>query len=342
MARPHNPVRFVAKATTVALLLIGLGIGHWYMTPDVDHMVVEEGVDRGQNAIWLQHGWLGDDRWFIENGRDKALFRSEARVGDLADTLATHHVTDLFPHLCPCSSDGSIAAVDDDQVELFLGVLEVHEVDFRIIPWVGGVLGRHAFPESSQWRARFVDSARVLLETHPGLSGIHVNIEPMPPDNDHFLTLLRELSTALPEGKILSVAAYPPPTVLHPFYEVHWDEEYFRAVSREVDQVAVMLYDTALRHEGPYIRLLSTWTRESLEWSGDTQVLLGMPAYDDAGVGYHLPEVENLENGLHGAFAGLSEFEGIPRNYQGLALYSEWEMDDQEWALLRERFVDDK
>lgn len=339
MARKFKRTRFVTRAIAVALLLAGIGSGYWYMTPEVNS-VVRFDVDRGQNAIWLQHGWLGDDRWFVENRRDKALFRSEARVGALADRMAAHHVTDLFPHLCPCSSDGRVAVVDDDQVELFLRVLEIHEADFRVIPWVGGVLGRHAFPESSQWRANFVESVRVLLETHPSLSGIHVNIEPMPPDNEHFLTLLRELSASLPEDNLLSVAAYPPPTVLHPYHEVHWDEEYFRAVSREADQVAVMLYDTALRNDGPYIRLLSRWIQESLDWGGDTMVLLGLPAYDDSGVGYHIPEVENLENGLRGAFAGLSEHERIPQNYQGVALYSEWEMDDQEWSLMRQRFVD--
>lgn len=40
-----------------------------------------------------------------------------------------------------------------------------------------------------------------------------------------------------------------------------------------------------------------SWTQEILEWSLDTEVLLGLPAYDDEGVSYHYPEVENLKNG---------------------------------------------
>src|SRR5688572_21637954 len=59
--------------------------------------------DRGRNGIWLQHGWLGHDRWFIENDRRHklALFRSAPKVRELTALLRRHQITDLFPHLCP-------------------------------------------------------------------------------------------------------------------------------------------------------------------------------------------------------------------------------------------------
>jgi hypothetical protein len=83
----------------------------------------------------------------------------------------------------------------------------------------------------------------------------------------------------------------------------------------------------------------SSWTREVLEWSGTTDVLLGLPAYDDPGVKYHYPHVENLRNSLLGIHAGLKQFTHLPQNYKGVAVYSDWEMDSDEWKFLQHYYL---
>jgi hypothetical protein len=223
---------------------------------------------------------------------------------------------------------------DDGWFERFLQGLD----GFRAMPWVDGVLDEHCFPSNPRWRKAFVQSLRELLLAHPRLSGVHLNIEPWPSGHQGMLALLDEVRAALPPGKVLSVAAYPPPTRWHPHPEVHWEEAYFREVARRTDQLAVMMYDTALRERRLYQWLMAEWTREVLTWAGDTPVLLGLPAYGDAGVGYHDPEVENLAEGLRGVHAGL-EKTGVGKNYQGVALYSEWELDEAEWRYFREHFL---
>jgi len=291
--------------------------------------------DLRTNGIWIQHGWLGDDSWFQRYRKDKTLFRNDQRIQELAGLLGNHGVKYVFPHVCPSSANGEIAPVDPVQTERFLD----HFRDFAVIPWIGGVLGVHCSPRSPQWRANFVSSVVDLLQTHPRLAGVQVNIEPMPTGNSDFLTLLYELRQAMPIGKILSVAAYPPPTLWHPFSEVHWEESYFRQVAQRADQVAPMMYDTAIMLPKLYRHLMSGWTSEILNWSGNTQVLLGIPVYDDAGVRYHLPHVENLQNALSGIHAGLSKYKTLPKNYAGVAIYCEWEMDPQEWNYLKEEFA---
>lgn len=321
---------------SLVLLLVTAAVSYVLWSPGTD--LRDGSHDLGTNGIWLQHGWLGDDGWFERNKRDKSNFRSESRIRALADQLARNHITDVFPHLCPSDRTGQIAPVDHEQVERFLD----HTPNLRVMPWVGGVLDSNALPDSTAWRAAFVASVRELLEAHPRLAGIHVNIEPLPSGHEGFLKLLDELRANLPKGKVLSVAAYPPPTAFHPVPEVHWDEAYFRAVASRVDHVAVMMYDTAIRFQKPYRWLMAGWTREVLEWAGDTPVLLGVPAYDDAGTGYHHPHVENLSNALIGIHCGLqSDYprERPPANYRGIAIYCEWEMDSEEWGLWRERFL---
>lgn len=85
-------------------------------------------------------------------------------------------------------------------------------------------------------------------------------------------------------GRILSIAAYPPPTWWHPFPDVHWDESYFRQVASRCDQLAVMMYDAGQRIPKTYQKLMADWTVEVLNWSETRPVLLGVPTYDDAEV----------------------------------------------------------
>lgn len=309
-----------------------LAVAYCVRSPGLE---VDDGrYDRRKNGIWMQHGWLGDDSWFDRNDRDRTRFRDEGKVVQLADRMRDHGVKYVYPHLCPCHPDGGIAPVDPQQTELFLDGFE----GIDVIPWIGGVLGRHAFPEEAAWRATFAGSVVDLLDTHPRLAGVQVNIEPLPSGDPGFLALLDELNAAMPDGKILSIAAYPPPTTWQPSPEVHWDEAYFRQVAQRADQMAPMMYDTSIRHAKPYQSLMSSWTTDVLAWSGDTPVLLGVPVYDDAGVGYHHPDVENLDNALMGIHAALDAFEEIPGNYEGIAICCEWEMDEGEWETMRTQF----
>lgn len=331
--RSQFNLKRVAAALTVIFLL---GVAAW-VSWEPGKAITDGRHDRGHNGIWLQHGWLGDDEWFHRNGKTDQIprFREPQNIAALAALLRTNGITDVFPHLCPCSIDGEIAGSDPAQVERFLDGLE----GFRVMPWIGGVLGVQARLHKPEWRIAFVASVTNLLNAHPRLAGVQINIEPMPSGNPDFLKLLDELQAALPEGKLLSVAAYPPPTRWQPVPEVHWDETYFREIARRCDQLAVMMYDTSIRHAKPYRQLMSSWTREVLDWSGNTPVLLGVPAYADADSGYHDPAVENVLNALRGIHGGLSAFPSVSVNFQGAALYSDWEMDATEWATWQREFL---
>jgi hypothetical protein len=291
---------------------------------------------RDRNALWMQHGWLGDDDWFARAGKvDRiAELRDPGRIASLVRTVRAHGIADLFPHLCPASPDGRIAPADGAQVERLLDAAAQPAGEaspLRVIPWIGGARDGTARVEDPAWRRAFVASSVELLEAHPRLAGVHVNVEPWPDGDAAGLALLDEMRAALPAGRILSVAAYPPPTRWHRFPDVHWSATYFREVARRCDQVAVMAYDTALRQEKVYRWLVARWTREVLSEASGAEVLIGVPSYDDAGSGWHVPRVESLENALAGLHAGLGDARELPASYQGVALYCEWETDDAEW-----------
>jgi hypothetical protein len=316
------------------VLLLAVVLGYFFWRPGLD---VRDGRhDRGHNGIWLGHGWLGGDDWFIRNAKTNefARFRESASIRELADKLRRHRITDVFPHLCPAEPDGQLPSADLAQVERFLDAFE----GFRVMPWIGGPNGSSARLHKPEWRAAFVTNVQKLFAAHPRFAGVHVNIEPLPSGDTNFLKLLEELRTALPHEKLISVAAYPPPTRWHPYPDLHWDEAYYREVARRSDQLAVMMYDAAQRNSKAYQVLMANWTQEVLAWSDGKSVLLGIPTYDDADVGYHDPKVENLNNALLGIHRGLSR-QSVPTNYQGIAVYCEWETSDTEWKHLREHFV---
>ena len=190
------------------LVLIGVFISYFFWQPGT---ILRSGAhDKGSNGIWLQHGWLGNDSWFENSGKESSPFRSKEQIRKLASLLRSNGVKFLFPHLCPCSPVGEIPPVDQVQTEQFLS--ETH--DFIVLPWVGGVLNSTVFIESPQWQSAFASSAKTLLLRFPDFKGIHINIEPLPSGNSNFLDFLKLLRRTLPIGAIISIAAYPPPTFL--------------------------------------------------------------------------------------------------------------------------------
>jgi hypothetical protein len=86
---------------------------------------------------------------------------------------------------------------------------------------------------------------------------------------------------------------------------------------------------------------MADWTQEVLAWSEGKPVLLGVPTYDDAGVGYHNPKVESLLNALLGVHRGLSRA-NPHTNYQGVAIYCDWETSEEEWSYFRDHFLNQR
>ena len=324
---PEKVLKSVLRITAALAVIFGV--------PGLVYLIWQPGSDEplpkySNNAIWLGHGWLGDDVWFERYNRNRDDFRSVEKITALLKKLSDNKITTVYPHLCPAQMNGKIAEYDSGQVERFLDVAEKY--DIKVIPWIGGVFKLSARPMDDKWRKNFIGSVDELLKKHPRLAGVQVNIEPWPSWNVGFLKLVDELRVVITGGKILSLAAYPPPTGWHRFPEVHWRLIYIRRLARNCDQMAVMMYDTAIPLEKFYIKLMTDWTDQLARAfrSSKCELLLGIPAYDDAGVGYHHPRVENISSALRGISA--SE---IKSNANGIAIYCEWEMDEAKWQTWR-------
>ena len=320
----------------LAALFGCLIIAHWLWQPG---LTVRDGHDDlGHNALWLGHGWLSADSWF-GNDAEKARFREPKNIAQLARLCRENNVRDLYPHLTPTRNDGAMASSDDAQIERFLEETN----GLRVLPWIGGRMGKHVAPLDASKSARFVASVGALMRRHPRLAGVHLNVEPWKSDDSGMLRLLDDLKIAIGPGKILSASTYPPRDGLHPF-KLTWSRAYYRAVAARADQIAPMFYDTSVHDAKIYQWSYARWAGAILDWTrdSDVQIVLGAPTYGAAGPTfgpvYHDPRVETLPNALAGLHQGLNEFKTLPRNYAGVAIYCEWETDANEWRIWRRDF----
>jgi len=297
----------------------------WYYFQKSPGLDIRDGShDRGRNGIWMQHGWIGDVSWFKKYHKDPVPFHDPNRLKELATLLKKEHITDLYPHLCPCGFTGAIPPVDDAQTERFLDAFE----NVRVMPWVGGIFPTDTLLWDKKWRDTFTKSCVNLLVSHPRLAGIHVDIEPVASGDQGFLALLRQLKNEMPAGKLLSVSGYHPSTLV-PLVTEYWSEDYSRSVAAIVDQAAVMLYDSAISDPATYRGVMKDWTKQVLDWYGTKEVLIGVPAFEESSVS-HYPGAESLQNAFLGVHAGLGRGE-IPKAYRGVSIYCEWTMTSDKW-----------
>lgn len=281
------------------------------------------------HGAWLTHAWWGDDTWFEGSSRKPQDYRGEEAAEKLRERLHSLGVTDWYVHACPADPEGHLP---QDLLFEQGRLLKQANRGGRVLAWVGGVLEDCRLTDPA-WRHNFARDCATLVE-EAGLDGVQVNIEPCSSFQPGYLELLQDLRRELPEGAHISLAAYPPPHPMHPFPQVHWNREFYQALSQHCDDFAVMAYDTAQPVSKTYVAMVSGWTRQCLAWT-DKPVRMGVPVYEDQGVGYHHPEVENVSNSLSGISAGLDP--SAPPNYAGVALYAEWTLDTAEEEVLRAR-----
>jgi hypothetical protein len=284
--------------------------------------------DRGDNAIWLRRHWMHEGP-------------TQAEIAALVESLRARGIRRIYPFLGPMDRDGwpgwrskaGLVRYVPERAGAFLAEIRRIAPEIRVIPWTGGNLGTDVRLEDETQRRAFAEHARRLVAL--GADGVHLNVEPLPSWSPGFRELLREVKAAIGD-RALSIAAYPPPTPLHPFPDVHWELPFLRDVCMDADELAIMAYDTAVRSPPIFRDLISNWTRELVATlpppsAGGCEWLMGVPTYDDD-TGYHRPDVETIEHSLEGIISALRGIER-PEHFRGVAIYASFTTDERKWSV---------
>ena len=313
--------------------LVGLGMFSYlsYHQPAIN----QQG-SQGQNALWASHRWVGEDHTLSE-------------YAQLADELRQNGITEVFFHVGPLTAEGTIDQERFPNAALLIEKLRALYPEVRAQAWIGQVEVAGGGPldlSDQQVRDGVVATATGFLDM--GFDGVHYNIEPVSSGDRDFIDLLRRTrSVAQARGKVVSVAAdelEPLPGAerlvrLFAKQAGFWNRQYYLEVADSVDEIAVMMYDTALPADWLYGTLVAWETRNIVELVGDRVIIfMGVPSYEDQRWSFN-PRAENVESGLRGIQKGLEGFEGDELRNFGVAIYAEWTTDGHEWALYRREWL---
>ncbi len=300
--------------------------------------------NQGQNATWLAHTWAGDAH-------------TSSDYDALAALLAREQITYVYAHVGPLNGDGTIPPARYPYAGTFAQALHARLPGLRILAWIGQIYAPGAPPGSdaidlarSQTRANIAATAAIFTGKL-GFDGVHYDIEPIPNNDAHFLDLLDATRTSIGPGKILSLSTpnwVPVARVtdvlqsLRDQPNVWWTTYYYQAVSRHVDQIVAMMYNTGMPTPPLYETIVQQETAHILRSvalaAPHTQVIIGIPTYTDAPSRAFHATAENMRTGLHGVIAGLNEDDGLSA-FAGLAIYPEWLTTNDDWALYRREWL---
>ncbi len=305
---------WLGVAGLVVVAFIALAVWGW-----VPQRLTAAGCRLTKNAAWIDVDWTS-----------KPV--SESAVRGLASSAANRHIRYLFPYTTYVKSDGSFSPSYSHAAE-FVSQFRRFDRDTLLLAWVGiplkndrpfGIEGwvDLADPATRRKIASFVGT----LVTDANLDGVHLNVETVPNNDPAFLLLLDEMRNVLGRLKISVASRHWAPSLVDPFPWIRdwwWTDDYYRQVAKRTDQIVVMAYDSFL----PAPALYRLWLREQTRGIDralaplKVELLIGISVSREETVSHH-PSAENLESGLAGLCAAVSDG---TRTVQGAAIYADWE-----------------
>lgn len=278
-------------------LIVCAALALWLRAPGLD---VRDGRnDRGKNGIVLGPAWIAGD-----------AVKTPLAVGELARAIREHHIAEVYLQLPPPNAGGALTGTDSARIESLL--YECY--DARGWAQIGGA----PFPlDDVRWRRFFILDLRRLLDRHPRLRGVQLDLSNIADGNAALLTLLDDIrATLAPDTRPLSIAAG------------NWKEPYFREVARRADQLVIPLDVSA-----------SAFSRFNVEQNVE-RIGRSLAFSEGKAVIFRIPAGQRLRRGLSTLHFGLSKWSGsVTEPYQGIILDAGDAPDAATWADFTTRFL---
>ena len=318
------------SVAVVCILLFNFVFFHFFK---YNNHLPDPSFKRTKNAIWLGHKWVGERL-------------EDTEYSLLCAKLKNGRMTDVFAHVGTLDEQGNIEYKKYHYAKEFLVQVKACDPEIHIQAWIGQVElkgGGVLDINQTAIRTSIIETADILLQL--GFDGIHYNIEPIFSGDEAILDLLQKTHLITKaNGKFLSIASdeiepFPFADKLIRIFARRagfWTKDYYLQIANHVDQIAVMMYDTAIPFAWFYGYVVK-WQVEKITTLLDGKVLLffGVPTYEEERWSFHA-NAENMFSGIRGISMGIEEIPlPILENKFGIAIYSEWTTDDAEWKTFK-------
>jgi len=286
----------------------------------------------GTNAAWLGVEWVNEHHESDE-------------IAALGQDLARLDITDVYVFTTYLKASGEFNSTYSHAAE-FVETIKTAQPGLNVYAWIGLPLAESQPRPGSAYtvvlgdaatRGKIVALCRELVHVY-GFDGVHLDPEPVMDGDPDLLTLLEELREAMRGEGSLSVATrriwpFSPRVPLLLAGRYFWSHAYYGQMAEYVDQVAVMVYDSALPLQGLYRKWVQHQVvsiTQALK-GADVDVFIGVPTSEEK-TWTHWPRAENMTSGLEGIIAGLGDKRAEQAVFTGVAVYPYWETDPEEWA----------
>jgi hypothetical protein len=327
-------LKWLLRSVFAGFVVFLIVLGYYYVSYHTDLALPYR--SQRQNALWARHQWVGNQH-------------TQQEYNQFAAHLKRHAITDVFVHVGPLNASGQIERQKYPFAAQLLQQVKKVYPELHLQAWIGQVEAKAgglldlSHPEI---RANIVQTAQTFLDL--GFDGIHYDIEPIYSGDPDFLDLLRQTkAVANKQQKILSIAS----DELEPFWGASklaqifkkragfWTTQYYIQVATRIDQIAVMMYDTALPTDWLYGSFVKRVTKRLLQiLPPNLTIFMGVPTYEETRWSFH-PEAENIHSGIRGIQKGLASFKKSRLQHFGLAIYAEWTTDQGEWDVYQQEWA---
>lgn len=313
------------------MIILSLFFGVIYFI-GIPRFMPDSGYNKGNNAVWAGHEWIGERKSFDE-------------IKKFVDDLSSHEISNVFLHVGPILENGKIDKKSYVYSSYFLRQAKRINKNIKYQAWLGQIRGKLDLDDENI-RKNAANQCRILGQVI-GFDGIHFDVEPVSDEDSGFINLLQECRDNMSPEKVLSVAL---PDIIPQSFLWYTNKIFkFNNVNSEInyknaakyaDQIVVMLYDTKLQSEWLYKKFVAEEVIRITSLFDDREVYFGIPAYEK-GEGFD-PNIENVRNGISGVISGLNDLRSDPDSFEGISIYPYWEISEDEWEIFDKLWLNKK
>lgn len=305
------------------------------------------------NAVWSRSLFFKG----YANTTGEPLTMSD--IQEFANTLKANRIEYAYIFSGPFNSDGTLP----DWAFSDLAIQSIQEIkkwypEVKLLPWVGGVQGRTVFLDNQSWRERALASTKKLVETLK-VTGVHFDFEklhnpkaydePIPADPwgdsyaEGLIQFHKDVRSILPELYVSSVVVSTAKDT-RPWKRKHSKKE-LEELFPLVDQISFLYYDTSIKDQEIFKSNLLEQLRtikeiqDSTGSNPETLIAIGTFINDPSLRQYRDLHIENIPNSLETLKLSIVEMNMHEPIVDGIAVYCEWQTDEEEWRQIREHWT---